>query len=347
MKENFKIFNFNKVSEAPKNTPNKKDGFVSWGLKNDYPQYLMDLYNHKGSGVHKSIINRKVKMIAGQGIENLERRDDKLRVGELCKRLALDYELYNAYAIEVVYSNGGDVVELNHISIARLRAGIVSEEINFKHFWYSTNWNQYKKEEHKPQFIREFNPLIKQGRQLYYYQDYNPDTDVYPTNYYSNEINWIELDYEISKFHLNQAKNGYAPQFVLNFATGIPDEEQMDDIVRNFKREYKGTSGETMMITFSEGGEQKPELIPIALNDSDERFVNLAKEVKENIFIGHEITNPQLFGVRVAGELGGKNELVESLEIFQAIYVNQRQNDVEYGINEILGTDYKLNKFEI
>ena len=177
--------------------------------------------------------------------------------------------------------------------------------------------------------------------------DYNPDADVYPIPYYSSEINWIELDYEISKFHLNQAKNGYAPQFILNFATGIPSDEEMDETVRNFKREYKGTTGETVMITFSEGGDQKPELIPITLNDSDERFITLSKDVKENIFIGHEITNPQLFGVRVPGELGGKNELMEALEIFQAVYVDQRQSDIENGINEVLGTNYKLKKFTV
>ena len=344
-KFNLKVLNFNAIQEAPINKPNKSQGFISWGTKNDYPNYLMDLYNHKGSGVHKAIINRKVKMISGQGFEGLE--TDTLDLETLAKRVALDYEIYNGYAIEVIYDNGGQVIEMNHVPISKLRQGITTEEIQFDHFWVSTDWNSFKKEEHKPQFIRAYNPLVKTGSQLYFYMDYNPSAEVYPIAYYSSEINWIELDYEISKFHLNQAKNGYAPQFILNFATGIPTDEEMDEAVRGFKREYKGTTGETIMVTFSEGADQKPELIPIALNDSDERFITLAKDVKENIFIGHEVTNPQLFGVRVPGELGGKSDLIESLEIFQAIYIDQRQTDIEDGINDILGTDYKLNKFSI
>ena len=348
MKKNleFKILNFNAIQEPPVNTLDKANGFVKWGKQNEYSQYLMNMYNHKGSGVHKAIINRKIKMIAGQGFVDLDRSIDTLNITELAKRLALDYEIYNAYAFEVIYAKDRTILELNHVPFGKLRKGIDSDEVQ-DYWWYSTDWSKFKQDVNKPQFISEWSPENREGRQLYVYMDYNPDADIYPVPGYSAELNWIELDYEISKFHLNQAKNGYAPQFILNFGTGIPSDEEMDEVVRGFKREYKGSTGETIMITFSEGSDQKPELIPIALNDSDERFVTLSKEVKENIFIGHEVTNPQLFGVRVPGELGGKQELVDSLDIFQAVYVNQRQSDIENGINHVLGTSYKLAKFEI
>lgn len=346
-KMNIKVLNFSTLTEQPTYKPDKANGFVKWGEKNDYPDYILNLYNHKGSASHKAIINRKVKMIAGQGFDGLNAADDTLNLKELAKRLATDYEMYNGFAFEIIYDNGGQIIELNHVPIRRIRKGIKSNEINFPHYWYSTDWCQFKKEEHKPQFIREYNPLIKQGKQLFYYTEYVDGADIYPLPSYSTSINWIELDYEISKFHLNQAKNGYAPQFILNFGTGIPTEEEMDESIRAFKREYKGTDGEVMMITFSEGNEQAPTLIPLQLNDSDERFITLSKDIKENIFIGHEVTNPQLFGVRVPGELGGKNELMDALSIFQAIYVDQRQENLEDSINTVLGTTYKLKKFTI
>ena len=348
MENNFgvKILNFNALQEPPVNKPDKANGFVKWGAKNEYPQYLMNLYNHKGSGVHKAIINRKFKMIAGQGFDGLEIAADSLNITELAKRLALDYEIYNAYSFEIIRAKDGSIIELNHVPFGKLRRGINNSDVE-NYWWYSTDWQNFKRDGNEPQFISEWSSTNTEGRQLYVYSDYNPDADIYPIAGYSAELNWIELDYEISKFHLNQAKNGYAPQFILNFGTGVPSDEEMDELVRGFKREYKGSTGETIMITFSDGADQKPELIPITLNDSDERFVTLSKEGKENIFIGHEITNPQLFGVRVPGELGGRNELVESLKIFQAVYVDQRQNDIENGINQVLGTDYKLKKFEL
>ena len=109
----------------------------------------------------------------------------------------------------------------------------------------------------EPEMIREFNPYVKQGKQIYYYSEYNPDSDgLYPIVGYSTSVNWIEMDYEISKFHLNQVKQGYSPSFILNFATGIPTEEEQDQFFREFKRNYSGAENSgKIIITYSEGAD--------------------------------------------------------------------------------------------
>lgn len=342
----FKVFNFERITPQPTYKLNKKDGFIQWGDKNDYPEYLLRMYNSSGSNIHKAIIGRKIKMVAGLGFEEND-LVDKYNLDDLVLKLETDYEIYNAYAIEIIYANDGSVASLNHIPVHKIRRGIQTPEMNFPHFWISKDWKQYKKEEFKPEFIREYNKNIKTGSQLYYFIDYNPEGEIYPIVEYSSTLNWIELDYEISKFHLNQAKNGYAPSFILNFATGIPTVEEMDEQVRHFKREFKGTDGETILITFSEGSDGKPTLEKVDLNDSDERFINLSTQIREKIFIGHQVTNPQLFSVLVPGSLGGKNELVEALDIFQAVYCDSRQKSLEDGLNKILNSDLRLKQFTL
>jgi hypothetical protein len=42
-----------------------------------------------------------------------------------------------------------------------------------------------------------------------------------------------------------------------------------------------------------------------------------------------------LYGVFVAGQLGGRLELQESLEIYQAVYVGYRQRDIENVLNKL------------
>jgi len=342
----FKVFNFERISAQPTAKPNKKDGFIGWGEKNDYDNYLMKMYNSGGSNIHKAIISRKIKMIAGLGWED-NPLISEYKLDSLGIRLASDYEIYNAWAVEVIYAQDGSVAEINHVPISKIRRGIQTKEMNFPHFWVSKDWKQYKKDEFKPEFIREYNSRIKTGSQLYYFMDYNPEAEVYPIPEYSSTLNWIELDYEISKFHLNQAKNGYAPSFILNFATGIPTQEEMDEAIKGFKREFKGTDGETLLITFSEGVEQKPTMEKIDLNDSDKRFVNLSTQIREKVFVGHQIINPQLYGIMVPGQLGGKAELSEALDIFQSVYIDQRQKSIEDGINTILNSELKLNKFTL
>jgi len=148
-------------------------------------------------------------------------------------------------------------------------------------------------------------------------------------------MNWIELDYEISKFHLNQVKQGFAPSFILNFATGIPSVEEMDDFYKDFKRNYSSAENAgKIIITYSEGSEQKPELTPIQLNDSDERFIMLQDMVEKNIVMGHEIP-PQLV-ILTPGKLGSTNERQELLQEFQSYYISPRQNQIEEVLNDTL-----------
>jgi hypothetical protein len=76
-------------------------------------------------------------------------------------------------------------------------------------------------------------------------------------------------------------------------------------------------------------------LNPLPSTGNEEIYNETEKRAQENIVIVHEVTNPALFGIRIAGELGGKNNLQESLEIFQVVYVDQRQNDIESSFNLI------------
>lgn len=339
-KQTFRVFNFGKQEPQPVLNYNKQKSFIEWGQGNNYPDYLLEMYSYKGSGTHKAIINRKVAMIAGQGFENGTREDNALAL-----RIELDYEIYNGFAIEVIYANDGSISEMNHIPYRMIRKGIETDEHPYAYYWVSTDWTNTRK--HKPQAIREWNGILKQGSSLFYYSEYNPSSDIYPVPYYSNETNWIELDWEISNFHLNQAKRGYHSQFILNFATGIPNEEEMDDFVRSFRREYQGTDGENMIITWSDGTEQRPELIPIQMNDSDQRFLQLSTQIRESIFVGHSVVNPTLFGIQTPGQLGGRAELAEALQIFQMTYVSPRQRVIESSMTEITGNLYTLLNYQI
>ena len=341
-KQSFRVFNFGKDEPSPTLNYNKQRSWIEWGYNNQYPDYLLDLYSYKGSGTHKAIINRKVAMVAGQGFENGTPEDN-----ELVLKLEMDYEIYNGFAVEVIYANDGSIAEKNHVPYRMVRRGIENDDIQYPYYWVCTDWSNYRKADNKPQAIREWNPIVKTGRVLYYYTEYNPASEIYPVPYYSNETNWIELDWEISNFHLNQAKRGYAMQFVLNFATGIPTDEEMDDFAKNFKKQYQGTDGETMVLTWSDGGEQKPELIPITLNDSDQRFLNLNEQLKQSIFIGHQVTSPILFGLMVPGQLGGKAELTEALQIFQMTYVSPRQRVLESAFAEITGEQKTLKQYQM
>ena len=93
-------------------------------------------------------------------------------------------------------------------------------------------------------------------------------------------------------------------------------------------------------MTFNEPDANGTKITPLPTNGSEDAFINVENRVQENIFIAHGVTNPQLFGVRVAGSLGGKDELIESLEIFNATNIRPRQENIENVLNKVLQINY-------
>lgn len=354
-KQTFRILNMSEAYTAPVYKYDQKLNIVTWGNRNDYPNYLLDLYNNYGSSLHKSIINKKVKLISGKGLADVVDPDlqqfiDKNNLDSDVKKISLDYEIFNAFAFEIIYSNDGSLNSLKHIPISKIRIGIENDELDFPHVWVSADWSKYKKTGYEPEMVRLFNPYMKQGKSIYFYNEYNPQTDgLYAIPQYSTAMNYIELGYEISKFHLNQAKQGYSPSFILNFATGIPSIEEQDEFYDQFKREYSGTDNSgKIIITYSEGADGKPELIPVQLNDSDERFITLNEQIQENIVMSSEMP-PQLV-ILTPGKLGSTDERIELQNEFQDFYITPRQEVIEGVMNEILGIEFneevKLKEFK-
>jgi hypothetical protein len=73
----------------------------------------------------------------------------------------------------------------------------------------------------------------------------------------------------------------------------------------------------------------------------------MSKRVKESIFIGHRVTNPILFGVKEAGQLGGRSELDLAYEIFTNTYIQERRNTLLSTINKLCFIDTGRKGIEI
>ena len=356
-KLNIKVMNFAKGQELPEFKENRNGQWVDYGSDNMYPQYLIEVF-HKRSNKHKAIINRKVDMIAGGGFQPVAGAESffnndwgKYSLDTTIVKSSTDYEIANGFALFVRWNGLGDkVVSYEHLPWHKARISPCGKKVLI-----SKDWGNVRKAENKPVEYPIFNPRTAKDEpiQVLYHIKEAAGIDYYPMPYYSSSLVWIELDYEIGNFHLSSVRNGFMPSFILNFATGIPTEEEMDAVYRDFEKKYTGSENAgKFILAFSEGTEQQPTLTPIQLNDSDERFIMLHKEMMEEIFIGHGVTDPQLFGVRVAGELGGKDELLQNLAIFQSVYVDKRQRELESVYNKLFRFagfegNLKLNKYAI
>ena len=338
----------------------KTKEWVYYGENNDYPEYLLKLYNR--SPKHNAIINSKVNYIIGAGMSVDVQRLTVGKQGELwsfirefdlvnvAKKCIVDYEIFGGFALEVVWSkNGKRIAELNHFDFSKIRINTDEDKFFFTKRWviYDKNGNyKINPKPDKEDDWEEFEPFDDEnpsGSQLYYCKEYRPALDVYPLPGYIGANVAIETDIEINNYHYNNLKNGFTATILLNFYNGIPTEDEQTKLEKMIKTKLAGSDNAGKFImNFSDGKDKSCEVTVLQMSDAHEQFEMLRQDTMQEIFIGHRITSPMLMGVRTEGQLGGRSELVEANELFKNIYVKPKQGVIEKVFNSLL----RINGFE-
>lgn len=326
---------------------NSKD-WVIWGTDNLFPQYLLDLF-HNRSISHKQIINRKVKMISSAGIDKpsnpskeytsfIENKFGDMSIDEMIIKMAYDLVIFNGISLNPHWNvDNSGITRICYIPFERVRQDKYnSEEDNGlpKYVWICNDWMNWRKDE-PSKYVMFDQKWINDKSQIFYYMGTDQGIKWYPDVEYSPSINYIEAAWEIGNYHNNSIKNGFHAGFVLNFATGIPTEEEMERAYEDISSQFTGTNNANKFIlAWSNGSDGAPQLLPIPTNTSDTKYVELNNLIRDNIFEAHEVINPNLFGVATPGQLSGRNELLESLALYQSTYVDGKQKVIEDILNK-------------
>lgn len=346
MKE--RLININLTNEVqPKSIELNGADWIGYGdgeYKNNYPQYLIDLYNN--SATNSAIINATASMIAGEDFivedsDNLEQYvalkkflaavNGTESAHELFVKLSFDLKLQGAYAINVIWSKDKTkIAELHHVPVEQVRIGVPNEDGKVPCYYLSTDWTQYRKKEYAPKHIAPFNMMDRsEGSQLLYSGLYSPAMELYHTPDYVASTNWIQIDNLTSDFHLNNITNGFSGSYFINFANGVPTREERVQIERQIAKKFTGSNNAgKFVLTFSDDANSKPEIIPIQVSDADKQYTVLNELCVQNIMIGHRVTSPMLLGVKTEGQLGGRNELLQAYELYMNSVVKPFQNQL-------------------
>jgi len=337
--------NSKKLPEA-KETYDKKLGFQKWGLDNQYPFYLVDMYN--GSAWHQGIIKTKTYYVAGGGLEVVNGQLDEFlknphsdfTIDEMIKKVAFDFELFDGFCVVGSWNREGTkVVRWEHFDVDRVRTNI-DESMYF----FSDDWSARKQTKEDTNF-REIKPLDlekKEGKFVIYYKSPSKQTKgdlgTYPKPSYIGGITDINADLLISKYHYYEISNGFKVGTLINFANGTPESKEEENAIVD---QVKGTSTSIedvneVIITFSDGNENAPTVLSLNGNDLADRYNLTEKSIQQNILVAHSATNPMLFGIKTEGQLGGATELLESFEIFKSIYVNGRQKTLLWVLDKMI-----------
>ena len=313
-------------------------GWVNYGDDNLYPQYLVDLY--KCSATHNALCNSISMMIFGRGVVS-DDLDAKLKIQEWdledeVRKACLDLKIQGGFALEIIYSiDRTTISKIRHLPFENLRSGEVNDREECEFYFYSRDWSDKRVE---PESIAAFNPdKAKQYPcQVLYVKPFAVGSFYYPKPDYIGSINYIELDKEISKYHINNIKNGLAPSFTIHFKNGTPPVEERTRIRMDIENQLAGaTNAGKFIVTYSDQPDRKPDFEPFPLSDADKQYQFLSTEVTDKIMVGHRVVSPAMFGVKTAGQLGSTQELEVASQLFNRQVIEPYQRVVNKALRSI------------
>jgi len=325
---------------------NKTKGWINYASDNKFPYYLISLLAK--SPIHSAILKKKAMLIGGRGFITtnvgtdtmffLKNSRNSLDLEEILHRVAYDFELFGAFALNIIWSKDRESIsEINYIDPAKLRVAIPDpEKPEVESYFISDGWENIKK--YPPIKYDGFSTINrKSASQILYVKDHRAGTEFYGQPEYLAGIFWMEIQIAISQFHLANISNGFHPSFHINWpiANNLSDEE-MDVLVSRLKNQFQGSinAGETFLTI--QDSENAPTITPIQANTSDERFIQLQETIERSILQSHRVNNPELFGIMTEGSLGGgKNERMDSMEEFEIDYVIPKQQILEKIFNKL------------
>lgn len=315
--------------------------FVVWGDNNAYPQFLWD--NYLNCATLQSIINGTVDYIAGDAVES---NIDKFKIqvnqkGEtiidIVKKIAMDYMVFGSFALQVIRNRIGEINEIYWIDINKLR----SDEKN-EVFFYSDDWSKsYGRVKYikYPKFNRND---VNIASSIFYYKGHTTRS-VYGIPSYTASIKNVQIDRAITDFHLNEVNNNFMGSKMISFNNGTPDDEMKTEIERNLNEKFSGSGNAgRFLISFSESKDNAPEVLSLASDDFDKRYIELEKRNTQQLFIAFRAI-PQIFGLAVEGSGFNREEYLQAFALFNRTMVKPIQTAIIDVFDKILGVKESIS----
>jgi hypothetical protein len=318
------------------------DKWVKYGDDNLFPQKVLDLY--KNSPTHQAISNYKAQLIAGEGfiLDSPEKiaLNERYKLNDLLHKLAIDFSLFGGFSLACGWNRGQtglDIIE--HLDLTYCRAGYMPKKAEIGNYFISEDWSKINYTDYKPISYPSFNPKEKQPKkvEVYYFKKYTPSMKYYPLPDYIGGLGYIELEYELSKFHLNNVKRGFTPSAIITVPFDATNEEK-EAFQSDMESNFVGTANAgKFIVLYGQTNGEKLEVTPLNINNNENLYRELNDITQQKIITAHRLTSPTLVGLAGAGGLGGNaSEIEMATEYFYSQTIRGMQVELENQINYLM-----------
>lgn len=328
--------------------------FVNYGKKNDFPNELIRYFEEHAE--HGAIVNAKSKYLFGKGLiaqnpEQQELANTFLNFAnryeswnDLGKKLALDCELFNSFYLQIITDMSGKPKEFFQLQYAKCRLSECKTKLYYNEDWVKNPSDFKVFELYKNGQVGTFFTTFK-----FYQPSKNKLDGIYAKVPYNGCLSEIKSDIDITTFNDSYVKKGFSAGTMVTFFNG----EQAPEVKRQIKERFErglcspDNAGE-VVINFADKNGQAAQIQALNVDDLDKKFEFISKRYQQKIITGHNITNPELFGIKQDGSaLGNRVSIKESHELFLNTYIKPRQDTfiafIEKVCFSVIGINIKLD----
>ena len=328
---------------TPVITEQRNEGWVDFGKKNDYYQFLIDRFQN--SATNNAVINNICKLIYGRGITALDASKKptdyanflSLVSSDDIKRIISDTKMLGQSAIQVHYNKKREVVKFLHLPVNLIRSEKCNEDGEIVGYYYSDNWQ--KTREYKPIRYDAFGTSNSEV-EILMIQPYSAGMKYYSYVDYQGALDYCMLEEKVSEYLINEVSNSFAPTTIINFNNGQATPEQKRQISEDVTDKLTGSTGKKVIISFNDNPEAKTTIDTIQLQKAADQYQYLSDESRNKILVGHNVTSPLLFGIATStGFSSNADELKNSAILFDNMVIRPYQELIVEAFDKILAVN--------
>ena len=321
--------------------------FVEWGKGNNYPGYLLDLYNNVTT--LRSIINGNIDFIIGDDVSILplgERFADGIMntrgdlITDIVRDLAKDYNLYGGFALQIIRDHNGDVAEIYYIDMRYLRSNKENDV-----FYYNEHWEKGGRTDviKYPKFMNNLNwasmtdeERDRHASSILFVK--NVHTQVYPAPMYAASIKACEIERCIDDYHLNAIENGFTSSMIINFNNGDPGDDIKEEIEDDFNEKFSGhQNAGRIMFCWNRDRTSATTITEPKVEDFGNRYHALSTHSRQQIFSAFR-AQPLLFGLTSDVNTGfSTEEFEQSFKLYNRTQIRPVQRMIADAFDRIYG----------
>lgn len=308
--------------EKPIVTEEKNRDWVGIGEDNNYYQDLIDAYMN--STTNRSVITGIGQQIYGRGLDATDSAKKPEQYAQMrgllnsdcLRKVCLDLKMLGEASLQVTYK-GKKIASISHFPRETLRAEKMNDKGKIENYFYAPDWTK----------VTQATELTKMpvfgsknsGNEIYVIKKYIPSYYYYSPCDYSTS--YPVLESEIADYLINETMSSFNSRTIVNFNSGVPSEQKMQEIKSQVLNRLTGANGEKVIVAFNHNAEQKTTIDSLPVQQAPELYEYLSEECKRMILLTHRVTSPLLIGLRDMGGSGlGSNE--DEIRTAQRLFTN-------------------------